>query len=304
MKLLEQQVISNNYDATKKRNSLSSYARMLKKITNKFTAELLLRGDIVDAKILPIMPMFGISYQPIKAENLKIKFNISKNYNIPSLNDLYWYPGGNVNLLPEKGSEMELGMSYKKNLLNNVLVSFNLSAYASLIDDWIVWLPGDYRYWSPQNVDEVMARGIEVSAHASGKIGNVNYTAFAEYAYTRTTNNSAKAKADGISDIQLIYVPINTANGYLNIGWNGFSANWNIIYTGSRNTSLNNEDDYSFTLPYHTINNFSIGKSFKVNKNNFSLKAKVNNIFNVDYQAVLWRAMPGINFELSFKLTI
>jgi len=39
-------------------------------------------------------------------------------------------------------------------------------------------------------------------------------------------------------------------------------------------------------------------------KVDFQLQVKINNLFDVQYQAVLWRAMPGRNFEVTLKLDV
>jgi len=81
----------------------------------------------------------------------------------------------------------------------------------------------------------------------------------------------------------------------------GYFANWSLTYTGSRNTSLNNDENYSFTLPQYLLNNISVGKKFSIKKVDLEIRIKAYNIFDIDYQAVLWRAMPGRNYEISLS---
>jgi outer membrane receptor protein involved in Fe transport len=52
------------------------------------------------------------------------------------------------------------------------------------------------------------------------------------------------------------------------------------------------------------LNNISVGKKFMLKKAGFDIRFKIYNVFNVDYQAVLWRAMPGRNFEISLNCKI
>ena len=301
MDMLQQQVNSNNYSRVKYRNSLSNYVSLKKRFKDRVTTEGLLRLEIVDAEIIPLMLMLGANYKPFVDQNLAFRINISRNYNIPSLNELYWHPGGNENLKPEQSLESEVGIDYSTNINDNIKITIGASAYASIVNDWIIWLPSDYRYWSPQNIENVYARGSELTLRIAGKNGKVKYNIFAEYAYTRTTNNSESAKLSGLSDVQMMYVPVHTVNGYLNISTAGYYANWSLSYISSRNTSLNNEEDYSFTLPQYMLNNISVGKQIELKQADFDIRFKIYNIFDVDYQAVLWRAMPGRNFELSLS---
>ena len=298
MELLHQEVNSNNYADKKQRSQLSSYASLKKNFKNKLIAEALIRAEITDEGTLPIMPMLGINYKPFTDHDFHLRLNISRNYNLPSLNDLYWYPGGNENLKPEQSLEAELGLGYAQTINGKHIISISTSAYASSVTNWIIWQPGDYRYWSPENISNVYARGIELSIKIKGKIGDVVYNVFSEYTYTRSTNYSNSAKMIGLSDVQLMYVPIHSANGYLNVSTKGYYASLSLSYTGSRNTS------YSSTLPGYMLNNISVGKKFILKKSKLDLRLKIYNIFDVDYQAVLWRAMPGRNFEVSVSFGI
>lgn len=304
IELLQENVISNNYIEKKQRHKISSYVTLRKTFVKKFTVEALVRSEISDFEFIPLMPMLGINYKPLAEHDFHIRANVSRNYNLPSLNDLYWYPGGNEDLKPELSLEAEMGLDYKTKLSNKTIIMFSSSIYTSSVTNWIIWLPGDYRYWSPENIAKVHARGIELSCQFKGMYRSVLYSFFAEYAYTRTTNNSDSAKINGLSEIQLIYVPKHTANGFLNISTKGYYANWSLSFTSSRNTSLNNEENYSFTLPGYMLNNISVGKKFMLKKLDLNIRIKIYNVFDVDYQAVLWRAMPGRNIEISISCRI
>ncbi|NQU33116.1 MAG: TonB-dependent receptor [Bacteroidetes bacterium] len=304
-KLIHENINSNNYLEKKQRNLFNAFVSLEKKLTKSISAEALIRSEISDVAIIPIMPMLGINYKPFTEHDLHFRLVLSRNKNIPSLNDLYWYPNGNEDLVPEISLDSEFGIEYAHKLTEFNKISFVGSVYASSVKNWIIWQPGDYYLdWGPENIPNVFARGIELSVKTNGKFGNVIYTLFGEYAYTRSTNNSPKSKNDGTSDIQLLYVPIHSVVGYLNINLKGYYATWSLSYTGYRNTSFNSDDNYSFRLPGYTLNNMSVGKSISIKKSKFELRFKVNNIFNIDYQAVLWRAMPGRNYEISisFKL--
>lgn len=304
IELLQENVISNNYIEKKQRHKISSYVTLRRTFKKKFTVEALVRSEISDSEFIPLMPMLGINYKPMAKRDLHLRANVSRNYNLPSLNDLYWYPSGNKDLKTERSLESEIGLDYKTKLSSKNIITLSSSVYTSSVTNWIIWLPGDYRSWNPENIDKVHARGIELSCQYKGMYRSVSYSFFAEYAYTRTTNNSDSAKINGLSEIQLIYVPKHTVNGFLNISARGYYANWSLSFTGSRNTSLNNEDNYSFPLPGYMLNNISFGKKFMLKKVDFDIRIKIYNVFDVDYQAVLWRAMPGRNFEISLNYKI
>jgi len=82
----------------------------------KVELSLLLRIEMADAELLPLMPRIGFNYQVLKNEQFYFSASISRNYNLPTLNDLYWYPGGNKELKAESGIEVESGLNFSKTL--------------------------------------------------------------------------------------------------------------------------------------------------------------------------------------------
>ena len=297
-------VESSNYSALKTRLSTSFYAGINKQFAKRVTLDLLLREELVDGVLLPMMPYVGVNYKIIKKEKLFFRASISRNYHLPTLNDLYWYPGGNPNLKPEDGLETEAGVSYQKKLTKNISFNVEVTGYYNKISNWIQWKPTDYRYWTPDNIAEVNAHGAEMSASLIINSGRWHYRLSGFYAYTLTTDESALAIEKGYSSRQLIYIPIHHGNAFLYLKYKSWNLGWNSLVTGSRTTTMNPADSYSNTLPAYWLNDVQLGKKWPFNKFDFALHLKINNLFNVQYQAVIWRAMPGRSFEIAAKIDI
>jgi iron complex outermembrane receptor protein len=297
-------VFSNNYDGRQTRNTLSAYAAMVKDFADRFKVNLLLRADLVDAAVVPLMPLVGFNYKLLKNEEFFVRGSFSRNYHMPTLNDLYWFPGGNQDLIPEESLEIEGGLNYLKPFGESFYFGTDLSGYASRINNWIQWIPSDKGYWSPQNINEVFARGFELSANLSGTSGLFTFKLFAEYAFTKTTNESKTAQEAGNAGQQLVYIPEQTANGFLYGSVRGFYATFNLLYTGKRNTVMNEDGSAQGVLPAYWMSDLSFGKNLAFRKNKLDIRFKINNLFDVSYQAVRLRAMPGRNFELFIKYNL
>jgi len=297
-------VKSNNYNDVKTRATTSLYVGLKKQFWGNLTLDMLMRSELTDGTLLPVMPLFGLNYQLLKSEDLYIRSTVSRNYHLPTLNDLYWYPGGNINLKPEDGWQAELGINYLKSFNNNVVFSSDVSGFYSLITDWIQWKPTDYRYWTPENIADVIVRGLEASMQVSGRMSNWYYRVSGEYAYTKTTDESRLAQEEGYSGRQLIYIPVHHGSFFFYGEFKSWSLSWNSVITGERTTTMNPADAYRNSLPAYWLNDFQAGKKWKLKNVNFQIQAKVNNLFDVNYQAVLWRAMPGRNFEIILKLDV
>ncbi len=302
--LMHDRVNSNNYDTIQSRNTVSFYAKTEKRFFKKLTLDFLLRAEVTDGRFLPLMPLAGINFKLLDKEALFLRGTVSGNYHLPALNDLYWYPGGNPDLLPENGMEYDAGINYLKELNSHVTFSAELSAYYSLIRNWIQWKPTDYRFWTPENIGFVKSRGVEASLLINGYFKGIGYRFSAKYAYTKTTDESDLAEEGGYAGRQLIYIPLHHGNLFAYATFRGWTVSWNTIFTGARNTTTNPEEDFSGRLPYYSVNNVQVGKKVAVKRTVMHIHLKVNNFFNVQYQSVLWRAMPGIHYELAFRMDI
>ena len=283
-----ERVHSNNYQDVKRRDMVSVYTAVEGNPTEKADLSLTARYDIVDGKSMGVFPTATFSYH--FPAGIGMTLGYSHNYRNPSLNDLYWYPGGNPDLLPENGHTVDLALSYtlKKDGLN---FDYRTGAYASKVENWIQWVPTSYRYWVPQNVALVFARGIENHLDISYAKGDWKANLSGNYVFTFTTDESENAQQYGILGKQLIYIPRHHGNLFANLRWKTWDMSYTLEVTGRRNTSY--ADFYAFDLPSYVLHHLAVGKQW----NKFRFELRCNNLTDKDYQNVLWRPMPGRSFE-------
>ena len=90
--------------------------------------------------------------------NLRIRATIGKSFREPIMNELYWTPGGNINLKPEESVNIDFGILYS-NISNTAELELNI--YLIYIKDRIIWLPTNNGNWSSSNNHNVSSQGIE-----------------------------------------------------------------------------------------------------------------------------------------------
>ena len=298
-RLVELVVSTGSTTGGKTRNILSFYAAVDGKIYKDLDLRMTLRNDIVDDKSVGFFPTATLTYRMPLVKGLSFNAGYSHNYRNPTLNDLYWNPGGNENLKGENGKTVDFDINYLYENLN-----FNLDLrtglYYSKVKDWIQWVPTTYRYWMPKNVSEVMAQGAEFHLKANYRYALWNFTLSGNYVYSHTTDESEYAQQYDSDGKQLIYIPKHHANAFVEVRWKTWSLNYTFEFTGKRTTSMNDDDFFAYDLPYYTLHHLSLGKQL----NKIRLEFRINNLTNNDYQTVLWRAMPGRSYEvyLEFKL--
>ena len=288
-----ERVRSNNYEGFKTRDLVSAYAAIDGEPFDCAKLSLTARYDWTDGKPMGLFPTATFSYQMPFCKALSLTLGYSHNYRNPSLNDLYWYPGGNPDLLPENGRTVDLALKYglQKGPFKLDLCS---GGYFSKVKNWIQWMPTSYRFWVPENVAKVYARGIENHIDAAFVKENWKITLSGNYVYTVTTDESEKAEQQGTKGRQLIYIPRHHANLFLNTQWKTWNVSYTFEFTGRRSTSYSEQQFFAYDLPPYTLHHIAIGKQIK----KFRIELRCNNLLDTDYQNVIWRAMPGRSFEV------
>jgi len=287
-----------------RRNELSTMFAVRKSFNKRVNLNLMLRQEWVDGKRVPFIPYFGMDVRLIQEVDLVLKGNVARNYHQPTLNDLYWQPGGNPNLLPEEGFTVEGGVAYQQELSGHLLKT-ELSLYRSEIDNWIIWIPSYKGFWEPRNIRRVLSKGVECNIDLQGYLSEFRYKLSATYGYTSAVNNGDPLIwSDESYGKQLVYIPLHSGNMMAHFGWGNlfFTYQYN-AYSERYTTSSNDVTRRDRLYPYF-MNDISAGSSFRLKRLDLSLEVKVNNLFNEPYHSVLYRPMPGRNYQLIFKIQI
>lgn len=270
---------------------LSYKALFLKKISGIFSA----RQEIFNGKVVPFTFSGSLNYTIFK--QLELFAKVSKNYRLPTFNDLFWQPGGNINLLPEQGYCEEIGLTYEiKNNKNKVRIENTL--YNKNIKNWIIWLP-QFSYWTPQNILQVWSRGYEASINASVALNKLTFVFDVRYNYALSTNQKTTSPNDASLGKQLIYVPIYNAQSTIGFTYKKFILNYNHTYTYYRYTTSDN----NYYLDPFQISNLSASYITKQYKNfALTVAAQVNNLLSKQYEVLAGRPMPLRFYQLSLTL--
>lgn len=286
------------------RKELSFFLAVRKNFAERLNLNLMFRQDWVDNSFVPLVPFLGFDYRIFKDADFLIKGNIARNFHQPSLNDLYWQPGGNPDLLPEEGISGEIGLEYQKAFKKH-LFKTEITAYRSDIDNWIIWIPSFKGYWEPRNIKKVLSQGVECNLSLKGTIHKLTYHLAGNYAYTSSINYGAPLVwGDESYGKQLVYVPLHSGNILVNLTFKGFYLTYqHNSYSERFTTSSNNTTRRDWLYPYF-MNDLIFGKELQVGKIKFSAEFKIYNLFDETYHSILYRPMPDRNYMVLLMLNI
>lgn len=273
--------------------------------TERIGATLTLREDMFGQDHSPIIPALFLDGVLSKRGNIVAKASLSRNYRFPTLNDLYFLPGGNKDLKKERGWSYDAGLSFAVGKQKRYTLSGSATWFESRINDWIIWLPSPMGYYKPSNIALVHSYGVELKADLALQLRpDMNLKINATYSWTPSIDYGENlSEADRSYGKQLVYIPLHSAAATASLNWRSWSLLYKWCYYSERYTMSSNDIMLTGKLPEYYMNNISIEKGFSTRWADLTLKGSVNNLFDEEYLSVLSRPMPGINFEIFLGIT-
>ena len=266
---------------------------------------IVLREELYGQNWTPLIPAFFMDGVLSKKGNIIAKTSISRNFRFPTLNDLYFLPGGNPDLKKESGWTYDVGISFATGKENIYSLSGSVNWFDSHVKDWILWLPTTKGFFSPRNIKDVHAYGVELQSEFKVTLGkdwmlNLDGT----FSWTPSINEGEPmSPADQSVGKQLPYVPEWSSSISGRLAWKTWSLLYKWCYYSERHTMSSNDVSLTGKLPPYFMNNLTLEKGISLKWAELSLKGAVNNLFNEEYLSVLSRPMPGINFEFFISIT-
>jgi vitamin B12 transporter len=265
-----------------KRNAFSTTAILNHRVTKKLQYNLNVRKDIISDFESPFVFSADASYQVLKPYSIKL--NASKNFRVPTFNDLYWNPGGNLDLEPEESYQIDLGhqLSFKN-------FDFKLNTFYIETSDLIQWRPNSaFGYWNPVNVANAKHYGLEAELGVSQQLDQHTFSFSSAYSYTETEDVEKKQR--------LFYVPAHKANASLSYNYRAFTAFYQHMYNGEVNIIGDELDGFD-------VGNLGFSYTFNTKKSiSYIADFRINNVYNTYYENVALRPMPNRNFNINLTL--
>lgn len=292
-------VDASNYTSGRiTRNVLSLQGSVLWNLSSWLSLNGQVMGEMNDDKFAPTFSV-GLASRIIP-ELLTAKANVAYNYKFPSLNDLYWQPGGNPNLVPEQGFSYDATLSLTPRIGNSWFFKVDATYYLMNIDNWIMWLPTMNWFWEPRNVQNVLSHGLELMTECEYIAGNFKGKIGINYTYSPSVNRERNFEEDNTYKKQLPYIPLNKANLRLGGDYKNLFFSYQICYTGVRYVTA----DESYHTNAYTIHDAEIGYHFKLRKKyKLTPKLQMSNLFNAYYESTQYYPMPLRSFAMSFMFT-
>ncbi|MFH0841826.1 MAG: TonB-dependent receptor plug domain-containing protein [Bacteroidota bacterium] len=286
-------VRSNNYGQNASASNTSLTVVAERKAGNRLGASLLIRETLDNAKLLIPDFSLGIEFRAFPGEDHFLRSGISRTSRIPSMNDRWWYPGGNDELRNEYEYTIDLGYKIFQEFSSSLKFKAETGFFRNIIKDMIQWHPGEYSYWTADNLSKINTSGFESSLSLAYSFHTLKIVANAGYTYSRAV--SAGEDTGPSAGNQLMYIPEHQAEGTVYAESGNFYSLWISSFTGRRYITTDN----SGYLPGYSISSIVCGARLPFKDNQFDLNFRIDNIFNERYESIAYYPQPGRSFHVS-----
>lgn len=245
-----------------------------------------------------LSPSLSLSYKIVKDWDFYFRASYKNIFRAPTFNESYFYHYGSTDLLPENTDQYNVGLTFLQNVTRKTNVKITLDGYLNHVKDKIVAVPYNMFIWTNINVGKVRVLGVDATINMTHKFSDKHSLIFtASYSFQNAENRTNPNSP--YYGYQIAYTPSHTGsaslcyeNPYINVTLHG---------TGMSSRSANNEHYEDSNIPGFFETGITLFKSFKILKNEMTLRGDIKNLFNKQYEIVKAYPMPGISYQISIN---
>jgi|GEM_PF-3839202 len=275
---------SSNYSESN--TTVNVFSQIKWDFSSQWKGEGTVRWDYSFGQVYLPAASLGIEYTS-KNQKWQQSVLLGRNLRLPTLNDRYWNPGGNPDLVPETSMSAEWNGRYEYDGPWRA----DLSAYWMEIENYILWLPAG-NFFSPLNARKVRNRGVE----GSMSYRKEHFDLRAGGAWNEALQVEAISESAGTAGNQVPYVPVGKLFLSGQFSWKGlvFRAAWN--WNG---TTYIQSDNSAYMPHFQTLD---LALAFK--KADWQFVLEVLNATDVSYYILPSRPMSGRNWTFTMRYQI
>lgn len=278
-------------------------------LKDRLQTSLLLRAEQSNLFRLPLALQANVRWKLYR--NVQLYAGYARSNRVPTLNELYYEPGGNPRLKPERSRNWEGGLLFRQGN-RSWSAEADLSVFSRRVDDWIVWF--GQSILTPHNILQVHSRGTEIVLRGQVMLKQTSGSSAmrpqttrngtrllynVHYAYTLSTTEASSVAGDLSQGKQIPYVPRYQYRAELALQPGAFEFGLNLQYAGYRFVTT---DESQWLPPYrlwgmHGQWSSSLGPAMRM-----VWQARINNLLGLNYQSMVGRYMPGRTLEVGLRL--
>lgn len=219
------------------------------------------------------------------------QLGVHRDFRIPTLNDLFWVPGGDPDLLPEESWSQDFNLS---RFMPESGTQFHLSVFNRMVTNWIQWAQRDEQlFWSAQNITEVWSRGVQLRWTQDIRNSFCQLQLSSNYQWTRSTFQTPVQNPSIERGEQLWYTPEHQL--LIQIEGSKGRFKWQLgqrYVSASSGINADLEDYHLGTLRLALHPGKGAGSQVYL---------RVDNLWDENYRVIERRPMPGRQWSIGYN---
>lgn len=211
---------------------------------------------------------------------------MGRTYRIPTLNDLYWIPGGNTGLLPETSVKYESSIRYSTS--NKFSAEIESKGFYYKSTNLIVWRPSGM-IWTPMNLRASVSYGLINQLQLSYRHKKYAVLQECTYTFNITRVTATYDDTDNSLNKPVPYAPRHRLYSTTIAVFNTHRFIWQQEWVSRRYSSF----DAANSLRAYYVTDIEYRKRISRHRHVLDIGFKVNNALNTSYQTIIWQPMPG-----------
>jgi iron complex outermembrane receptor protein len=231
-------------------------------------------------------PLWSLSWRTASAtaRHWRWSVRLARDFRLPGLNDLFWRPGGKADLQAELAYAQEGVLHYQQAGWGH----WQFRAFNRWVHNWIQWSQLSSGLFAVDNINRVWNRGLSLSWEQR----LTHWQLGLEAQYARSTYQVAMENPRIERGEQLWYTPVWQLEGSLAWEKSGWQVRYQHQYTGAT-------AGISAELADYQLADFSLRYRQLKGRLPWQLQLALNNCWNIDYQVIEFRPLPGRHWSLS-----
>lgn len=248
-----------------------------------------------------LSPSLSLSYRPLLSEQLYLRLSYKDIFRAPSFNESYYFHYGSTDLNPEKTDQINLGMTWTRNLVQGTMLSLSLDAYYNNVKDKIVAVPKNMFIWTNINMGRVRSLGLDFTGSISQRITERQVLTLTGNYTLQSITNRTNAESPYYK-LQIAYTPVHS--GSATVSWENPWVNMSLNGVFASERWANNEHLDKTNLRGYAECGLTAYRDFSIARHKLSLHASLRNLFNQQYEIVRFYPMPGRQWTITVKYSL
>jgi iron complex outermembrane receptor protein len=243
-----------------------------------------LRYDNFSGLARDISPKLGVSMSVMSVPEVRVRASVGRSFRVPTFNELYWNPGGNPSLFPERSISVDVGCS--ASAVAHGRWTADISAFSLRTHNKITWMAGTGGLWSPRNSGRVSSRGVEAA------LAWTDLTGIVRLSLSSTWTDARKLSEDFPGDPgkgkKLPYTPARILHGEASFHYAG--ADLHVAHSIVSYTYITEANDRF--LPGYAVTDAAIRYGYSEGEFRPFVRLAVTNLFDNAYETFPLYPMP------------